>query len=76
MLDLYSGEHQQLFFTYSDANELSADENLKYYQDKIAKADEIIFVFPYWWRSFPDIPKNFFDWNLSKGFSFKYVVPP
>ena len=73
MLDLYRDEHQQPFFTFNDANALSADENMKYYQDKIAKADEIVFVFPYWWGSFPAILKNFFDWNLSKGFAFKYV---
>ena len=73
ILDLYRDEHQQQFFTYSDANALSADENMKYYQDKMAKADEIVFVFPYWWGSFPAILKNFFDWNLSKGFAFEYV---
>jgi NAD(P)H dehydrogenase (quinone) len=46
---------------------------MKYYQDKMTKADEIVFVFPYWWGSFPAILKNFFDWNLSKDFAFKYV---
>jgi NAD(P)H dehydrogenase (quinone) len=46
---------------------------MKYYQDKISNADELVFVFPYWWGSFPAILKNFFDWNLSKGFAFEYV---
>jgi len=73
MLDLYREPHQQPFFTYEDANTLLADENMKYYQDHIAKADEIVFVFPYWWGSFPAILKNFFDWNLSRGFAFEYV---
>ena len=73
MLDLYRETHQQPFFTYEDANTLSTDAAMKYYQDKIAKADEIVFVFPYWWGSFPAILKNFFDWNLSKDFAFKYV---
>ena len=40
--------------------------------DKMTKADEIVFVFPYWWGSMPAILKNFLDWNLSKGFAFTY----
>jgi NAD(P)H dehydrogenase (quinone) len=73
MLDLYREAHQQPFFTYEDANTLTSTESMKYYQDKISKADEIALVFPYWWGSFPAILKNFFDWNLSKGFAFHYV---
>ena len=73
MLDLYRNEHQQPFFRYDDANSLTVNAAMKYYQDKIDKADEIVFVFPYWWGSFPAILKNFFDWNLSKDFAFKYV---
>ena len=73
ILDLYRDEHQQQFFTYSDANELTVDVSIKYYQEKISWADEIVLVFPYWWGSFPAILKNFFDWNLSKDFAFKYV---
>jgi len=73
LLDLYRDTHQQPFFTYEDANILSADTAMKYYQDKIAKANEIVFIFPYWWGSFPAILKNFFDWNFSKDFAFKYV---
>ncbi len=73
MLDLYRDEHQQPFFTYDNANVLQTDEAMKYYQEKITKADEIVFVFPYWWGSFPAILKNFFDWNLSKDFAFTYV---
>jgi len=73
MLDLYRDSHQQAFFTYEDTNGLITTESMKYYQDKMTKADEIVFVFPYWWGSFPAILKNFFDWNLSKDFAFKYV---
>jgi len=73
LLDLYRDEHQQPFFTYDDANTLATDDSMKYYQEHIAGADEIVLVFPYWWGSFPAILKNFFDWNLSKDFAFKYV---
>lgn len=73
ILDLYSDQHQQPFFTYENANEVEVTKEMKYYQDKILKADELVFVFPYWWGSMPAILKNFFDWNLSKGFAYEYV---
>jgi putative NADPH-quinone reductase len=73
MLDLYRDSHQQPFFTFNDANMLSTDTSMHYYQEKMTWADEIVFVFPYWWGSFPAILKNFFDWNLAKDFAFHYV---
>jgi NAD(P)H dehydrogenase (quinone) len=73
ILDLYRESQQQGFFTYDDDNALTTDASMKYYQDKMTWADEIVFVFPYWWGSFPAILKNFFDWNLSKDFAFHYV---
>ncbi len=73
ILDLYRESHQQFFFTYENINALQTDEAMKYYQDKITQANELVFVFPCWWGSFPAILKNFFDWNLSKDFAFKYV---
>ena len=73
LIDLYRQEHQQPFFNYEDANNLECSDSMKYYQEKMRDADEIVFVFPYWWGSFPAIMKNFLDWNLSKGFAFEYV---
>jgi len=73
VIDLYRDENQQPFFNYEDANALECTTAMKYYQEKISNADEIVFVFPYWWGSFPAILKNFFDWNFSKDFAFKYV---
>ncbi len=73
IIDLYKDKNQQLFFTYENANELVTTKEMKYYQEKISHANEIVFVFPYWWGSTPAILKNFLDWNLSKGFAFEYV---
>jgi len=73
IIDLYKDENQQPFFTYENANKLVITQEMKYYQEKISNANEIVFVFPYWWGSTPAILKNFFDWNLSKGFAFEYV---
>lgn len=73
VLDLYRSEHQQPFYAYEDASNVSPTPEMKYFQDKIAKADELVFFFPYWWGSTPAILKNFLDWNLSRGFAFTYV---
>jgi len=73
VLDLYRCKHQQPFFTYDDANDLEVTEAMKYFQEQISKADELVFVFPYWWGSMPAIFKNYLDWNFSRGFAFKYV---
>lgn len=73
LIDLYRTEYQQGFFTYEDTNELEKDSAVTYFQNAITNAEEIVFFFPYWWGSFPAILKNFFDWNLSRGFAFEYV---
>ena len=70
ILDLYRDENQQPFFTYKNANNLIITKEMKYYQEKILKSQEIVFIFPYWWGSMPAILKNFFDWNLSKRICF------
>ena len=73
IIDLYRTEHQQPFFTYENINGLKTTSEMKYFQDKISQADELVFVFPYWWGSMPAILKNFIDWNFSRGFAFEYV---
>ncbi len=48
MIDLYKDENQQAFFTYTDdPYRIETTPQMKYYQEKIKKADEIVFVFPY-----------------------------
>jgi len=73
LIDLYRTKYQQPFFTYNDANDAPKTEAITYFQEKMANADEIVFIFPYWWGSFPAILKNFMDTNLTKGFAFEYV---
>jgi len=72
-IDLYREEHQQPFFTTNSINRKNTTPEMQYFQEKITKADKLIFVFPYWWGSMPAILKNFIDWNFSQGFGFKYV---
>ena len=73
IIDLYRDENQQPFYTYEAYNKPIITPETKYYQDKISWADEIVFVFPYWWGSMPAILKNFIDSNLTRGFAFNYV---
>lgn len=72
-IDLYREKHQQPFFNFDNANKLEKTSEMEYYQEKINWADELVFIFPYWWGGMPSILKNFFEWNLSKGFAFTYV---
>ncbi len=41
-------------------------------QQKIAKADNLIFIYPHWWGGMPAILKGFFDRVFTHGFAFKF----
>jgi len=73
VIDLYRDKHQQPFFTFENANTVEKTIETKHFQEKIDWADELVFIFPYWWGGMPSILKNFFEWNFSKGFAFTYV---
>ena len=73
IIDLYREKNQQPFFVFDNANKLKITTEMKYFQDKILKADELVFIFPYWWGWMPAILKNFIDWNFSKWFAFEYI---
>jgi NAD(P)H dehydrogenase (quinone) len=51
-------------------------KEIRKYQDKIAKADRLIFIYPIWWNAPPAILKGFIDRVFSAGFAFKYVQTP
>ena len=72
-IDLYREKNQQPFFYFDNANKVEKTPEMDYFQKKIKWADELVFIFPYWWGGMPAILKNFFEWNLSKGFAFTYV---
>ncbi len=72
VLDLYREKHQQPFHYLIDNAKEVIPREMKYFQEKIRWADELIFVFPVWWGSMPAILKNFIDWNFSSGFAYEY----
>jgi len=41
-------------------------------QEKIAEADELVFVFPLWWGEAPAILKNMIDTVMTSGFAFEF----
>ena len=72
VVDLYN-DKPQAFYSFKDAHDTALDETQEYYQQKIKKADEIVFVYPFWWGGPPAIMKNWVDSNLTMGFAAHYV---
>ncbi len=72
ILDLYKTKWQQDNFAFENIREFDGGEAQKEIQKKITWADEMVFVFPLWWFSYPAVLKNFIDINFSSGFAFRY----
>ncbi len=72
IINLYDEQYQIPFLKFEDAREIENSETVKKLQNKIADADELVFIFPLWWGSMPAILKNFFDNVFSSGFAFTY----
>jgi len=72
IINLYDEEYQMPFLTFENVRDIELSDTVKKLQDKIAEADELVFVFPLWWGSMPAILKNFFDNVFSSGFAFTY----
>lgn len=72
ILDLYDERWQQPFLAFEDMHEYPENETRKKIQEKIQKADELVFIFPLWWGYMPAILKNFIDQNITAGFAYKY----
>ncbi len=66
ILDLYRCKPKQEFYTHNE------DDSIKYFQNKIAKAKNLIFLHPLYWCSVPAILKNFLEQNFREGFAYKY----
>jgi NAD(P)H dehydrogenase (quinone) len=76
ILDLYKAAESGLrqdFLTYENIRETPTDNVKTIMQQKIADADELVFVHPLWWMGPPAILKNFIDVNFSARFAFRYV---
>ncbi len=75
ILDLYKTDLQQGYLKFENIREdLSQPDPVRSaMQEKITKADNIVFIHPLWWLGSPAIMKNYIDVNFSAHFAFKYV---
>jgi len=72
VIDLYH-DRQLPYLNYATNSALATlSDEQSYYQAKVTWADEIVFVYPFWWGSMPAILKNWIDSVLTAGFAFKY----
>jgi len=72
IIDLYT-DKELPFLVYDKDDDLSnVTLAQEYYQDKVRYADEIVFVYPFWWGTMPAILKNWIDQVLTKSFAFEY----
>ncbi len=70
---LYDEELRQWFLEFEENKQTKEYQNkIKFWQDKITWADEIVLIYPIWWLDAPAIVKNWFDVNFSAWFAYKY----
>ncbi len=72
IINLYDEEYAIPFLAFENIREIKVSDTVKKLQNKIADADELVFIFPLWWGSMPAILKNFFDNVFGAGFAFTY----
>ena len=72
IIDLYSDKQLPYlsFDSNSDMQKLSEEQT--YYQKKVTWADDIVFIYPFWWGTTPAILKNWIDSVFTMGFAAKY----
>lgn len=76
LIDLYKINYDPVLKSdelYSMGNRDVSKENLVF-QEKIKKADRLLFIYPTWWQNMPGILKGFIDRVFTSGFAFKYVL--
>jgi NAD(P)H dehydrogenase (quinone) len=70
VIDLYKDGFDPVLTKTVHGGELS--QQALAYQERIRKADRLVFVFPIFWYRAPAILEGFFDQVFSSGFAFKY----
>src|SRR5690606_3865640 len=50
----------------------AVDPQVISYQERLKKADHLIFIFPIWWDIMPAVTKGFIDRVLSPGFAYNH----
>jgi NAD(P)H dehydrogenase (quinone) len=74
LLDLYKTKLQLGFLKPETNEEYKANQPIRLkLQEKLAGADELVFIHPLWWGGPPAILKNFLDQTLTPGFAYKHT---
>jgi NAD(P)H dehydrogenase (quinone) len=76
LFDLYAMNydpllHENEHYT-AGAEHRDISEQNKMFQQKIAEADKLIFIYPIWWNSMPAVLKGWLDRVLTSHFAFKF----
>jgi putative NADPH-quinone reductase len=74
LLDLYKTKLQLGFLKPETKKEYETSQPVRQkLQEKLAWADEIVFIHPLWWGGPPAILKNFLDQTLTPGFAYRHA---
>lgn len=57
---------------YEDREKRELEPDLIELQNKIKRADHLVFVYPNWWGTYPALLKGMIDKVFASGFAFKY----
>ena len=72
VIDLYQDKQLPYLSFNSNSDMATLSDEQKYYQEKVTEADELVFIYPFWWGTMPAILKNWIDSVLTMGFAAKY----
>lgn len=72
LMNLYAEERKQDYLLLGEDNKPLPDVKRTAVQEKIAWADELVFIFPLWSFDAPAVMKNRVDVNFSSGFAYRF----
>lgn len=73
IMDLYKTDLKQDYLRFEEPREMKNPDPVRdAIHQKMAWADELIFIHPLWWLTMPAIMKNFLDHNITSPFAFHY----
>jgi NAD(P)H dehydrogenase (quinone) len=72
VIDLYADNFDPVFRLVKEPDSKAAQ--VKKYQQQVAKADRLIFIYPVWWYNFPAILKGFIEHVFHSGFAYDFLL--
>jgi len=71
LVDLYK-DKQLPYLSFENTHDVGKSDEVRYYQEQIKWAEQVVIIYPFWWGSMPAIVKNWLDQVLTSGFAFTY----